>query len=285
MASRDSSLDAVRSADGTSIAIHRSGSGTPLLLVHGALSDHTAWDSTAPLFAEQREVFAIDRRGHPPSGGSAEYKPEREVDDLFAASMGLHTDVDVLAHSSGAVIALRAAERGLPVRRLVLYEPPIMQLRIEARLPRDLSQRIDALIASGDPAGAIDLFLRNGPQLGDTEIDALHNSRRWPAFLEMAPTVAYDARVVSEYAIERGHLAVVQAPVLFLVGSDSPPWYRRGIDAIDHLLPNSRILVMPGEGHNAMYSSPELLAAAVTGFLDESGPDGVFQLGGAEKPC
>jgi pimeloyl-ACP methyl ester carboxylesterase len=107
----------VASADGASIAVHCTGAGTPLLLVHGALADHTYWDALAPLLLGECELLAVDRRGRGASGDAAEYKYEREVDDLFAAVMApstssgrrLHRDVDA-AHSSGAILALRAAE-------------------------------------------------------------------------------------------------------------------------------------------------------------------------------
>jgi pimeloyl-ACP methyl ester carboxylesterase len=283
MATTDARTDTVTSADGTTIAYQRSGSGTPLLLLHGALSDHTTWDLLAPHLQDEHELLALDRRGHPPSGDSTDYKPALEADDLFAVVASLHAEVDVLAHSSGAVIVLRAAERGLPLRRLVLYEPPVMQLRIESRLPRDIVARIDALLAADDRAAAVDTFLRYGPQLSDQELDGLHASRRWPALLAMAHTSAYDMRVVAEYTLDRQRLAAVRCPVLFLSGSTSPPWYRRGIDALDHLLPNSRILTLPDQGHNAMLAAPDLLAAAVHAFLAEAAPDGVFQLQGMEK--
>lgn len=53
----------VQSVDGTPIAVWLNGSGPPLVLVHGALSDHTTF---ALLIAELRarmRTFTMDRRG------------------------------------------------------------------------------------------------------------------------------------------------------------------------------------------------------------------------------
>jgi pimeloyl-ACP methyl ester carboxylesterase len=57
----------VESADGTKVAVWVEGSGPPLVLVHGALSDHTTF---ALLIAELRDrmtTFAMDRRGRAPA--------------------------------------------------------------------------------------------------------------------------------------------------------------------------------------------------------------------------
>jgi pimeloyl-ACP methyl ester carboxylesterase len=41
-------FDRVTSPDGTPIAFWAGGDGTPLLLVHGAMSDHTRWGPLLP---------------------------------------------------------------------------------------------------------------------------------------------------------------------------------------------------------------------------------------------
>ncbi|WP_157533201.1 alpha/beta fold hydrolase [Haloferax profundi] len=63
-------METVRSADGTEIAFHRSGSGSPIVMVHGTVSDHRVWNAMeiqSPL-EEQFTVYAMDRRGHGESG-------------------------------------------------------------------------------------------------------------------------------------------------------------------------------------------------------------------------
>jgi pimeloyl-ACP methyl ester carboxylesterase len=50
-------METVASADGTSIAFERSGSGPPLVLVHGTTADHTRWEPVRPAFAEHFTVL------------------------------------------------------------------------------------------------------------------------------------------------------------------------------------------------------------------------------------
>ena len=64
-------METVTSADGTKIAFERTGSGSPLVLVHGAVTDHRVWEARelrSPL-EDQFTVYAMDRRGHGESGG------------------------------------------------------------------------------------------------------------------------------------------------------------------------------------------------------------------------
>lgn len=63
-------LETVTSADGTPIAFERTGSGPPLVLVHGGACDHRFWDlsDVRSTFAEQYTVYAMDCRGVGESG-------------------------------------------------------------------------------------------------------------------------------------------------------------------------------------------------------------------------
>lgn len=70
-------METVTSADGTQIAYERTGSGPPLVFVHGTTADHTRWDPIRPAFEEHFTVYAIDRRGRGESGDAAEYALDR----------------------------------------------------------------------------------------------------------------------------------------------------------------------------------------------------------------
>lgn len=48
----------------------------------------------------------------------------------------------------------------------------------------------------------------------------------------------------------------------------SPAWMKAGTAALAACLPDARVVQLPGQGHNAMITAPELLANAVLSFLD-----------------
>ena len=56
-------MQAVTSRDGTRIAFEQSGTGPPLVFVHGGWDDHTAWRQVLPTLAQQFTIYAMDRRG------------------------------------------------------------------------------------------------------------------------------------------------------------------------------------------------------------------------------
>jgi pimeloyl-ACP methyl ester carboxylesterase len=75
----------VKASDGGAIAVWVDGHGPPLVLVHGAIGDHTGF---APLIGELRgemTTFAMDRRGFGASPNGSGYCAEREFTDRQAS--------------------------------------------------------------------------------------------------------------------------------------------------------------------------------------------------------
>src|SRR5690606_29130369 len=100
----------VRSRDGTDIATFRSGTGPPLVAVHGGTADHTSWNRVLPWLQRHVGVVAVERRGGGGSGDHPDWDIEREVEDVaadvdaLAAETG--AEVDLMGHSFGASVAL-----------------------------------------------------------------------------------------------------------------------------------------------------------------------------------
>jgi pimeloyl-ACP methyl ester carboxylesterase len=104
-------MNTVASHDGTTIAFDRSGEGPPLVLVGGALSDRSAAGSLAEALAPHLTVFAYDRRGRGDSGDAMAYAVEREIEDIEALIGVAGGPVYLYGVSSGAALALEAANR------------------------------------------------------------------------------------------------------------------------------------------------------------------------------
>ena len=110
------------SADGTEIGYGSSGEGPPVLLVHGALSDHMRFEALRPHLEPHATVYAMDRRGRGFSGDGPDYDIEREYEDVAAVvdAIALAADrpVRVYGHSSGGIYAYGAASLTAKHRRV-----------------------------------------------------------------------------------------------------------------------------------------------------------------------
>ena len=112
------------SSDGTRIAYRASGSGDPVVLVHGSATWGADWLFVLPFLRDRFTVVTMDRRGRGDSADGPEYTMEHEAEDVLAVVEAVDAEL-VVAHSYGALCSILAAGRTDRLRRLVLYEPPI----------------------------------------------------------------------------------------------------------------------------------------------------------------
>ncbi|MPZ54349.1 MAG: alpha/beta fold hydrolase, partial [Acidimicrobiia bacterium] len=151
--------ETVRSADGTTIAYDQVGSGPSVIAIGGAFNVRQSHAGLADVLAPNFTVYTYDRRGRGDSTDTEPYAVEREIEDLAALIDGAGGSAYVYGHSSGACLALEAASRGLPIPKLVVYEPPYAT--DEESESGDLSKDIQEAIDAGRPDQAAELFLGN----------------------------------------------------------------------------------------------------------------------------
>lgn len=255
----------VVSRDGTPIAYWRSGTGPPLLLVHGAMSDHRRWRITT-LLQPRRTVYAMDRRGRGGSGDAAEWSLDREVDDVLAvinaAATQSSSPVDVLGHSLGGLLALRAAPLTSHLRRLVLYEPAIN----EAAQPPDVLDRMRRALQEERRDDVVRIMMREVVRMPEHEIEALLALPSWPTRVAAAHTLPREMSVDLTWDSSQG--SRVRIPTLLILGADSPDFVHRGTRLVEDALPDSRAVVLQGQQHVADQMIPQKFARIVLQFLD-----------------
>ena len=254
------------SKDGTRIAYWRSGSGPPLVLVHGTTADHTRWAAVLPALEEHFTVYAMDRRGRGGSGEAADYAVQREFEDVAAVVDAISEPVFLLGHSFGAICALEGSLLTDRVRRLILYEPPI-PIDGAPMYPPGVPERIQALVDAGDPEAGLETFFREVVRMPDEELRVYRTLPAWKVRVTLAPTIPREMVIERSYSFQPERFAEYSIPTLLLAGGDSPPAFGRIVDVLDAALPNSRIVVMTGQRHVAMDSAPELFLDEVKKFL------------------
>lgn len=260
----------VKSADGTSIAFSTYGEGTPIIIVAGA----TAYRATQALDAQIGEimqdefkVYSYDRRGRGESGDTAPYAVEREIEDLAALIEDAGGSAILAGISSGGVLALHAAQAGLPVTKLALFEPPFVVDDGRPARSDDYVEKLDAFVAEGRRDAAVELFMTDAVNLPAEYLDGMKQSPFWPGLEQIAHTIAYDGRIMGMTmrgdALPADAWSSVDVPVLVMYGNGTEPWLQAGSRALAELLPTATLQPVDGAQHDV---AADVWSAAVREF-------------------
>ena len=157
--------------NGVEISYEEHGSGAPLILVHGSVSDSRIWQEHAQFLCARYRVVVPTQRyfGEDPwIDDGTNFSVDQHGRDLaaFIEALGLG-DVNLVGWSYGAAVSLWAAAlRPTLFRSLVLYEPalashiPDDELRRRAAEDRaQQSARSKAFVESGDLSSAVEAFV------------------------------------------------------------------------------------------------------------------------------
>lgn len=264
------------SADGTRIAYESAGAGPALVLVDGAMCDR-AGGPMRPLaarLADRFTVLAYDRRGRGESGDTPPWTADREVEDLRAVIGAAGGSAAVCAISSGGALALAAGAAGAGgagITGLVLYEPPYLAEAEAgagaADAAKAYSARLEELLAAGARGDAVALFL-GVVGVPEGVVAGMRAQPGWASMEALAPTLAYDDRLLNGGRVPREQAGRVRVPVRVLSGGASAAALRGAAVATAEVLAAAGVAAdhreLPGQTHDA---DPAVLGAAVAEFL------------------
>ena len=259
-------MSQVKSKDGTTIAYERSGTGPAVILVDGALCSRSFGPSPklAPLLARHFSVYAYDRRGRGQSGETPPYAPAREVEDIAALLEAAGGSACLIGLSSGGALSLEAAASGLPVTKVVAYEPPYVDDSGERGGAAHEGQ-LKRLIADGNRGGAVKYFMKDMVGLPSPMVVMMRLMFWiWSRLEAVAHTLPYDAAVMTTFKIPRSRFASIAVPVLVMNGSKTDPRLREVARTIANAIPGACHRELPGQTHNV---KPDVLTPAAVEFL------------------
>jgi pimeloyl-ACP methyl ester carboxylesterase len=260
-------METITSADGTRIAFWREGSGPPLLMVHGGICDHFAWYFVVPMLARNFTVYTFDRRGRGASGDTLPYAAEREREDIAAILQAIGEPVHLLGHSAGGILALQTAERTRDLLSLILYEPGFIVDGAREYPAPEILMRMRSLLSEGNRDAALRIAMRESVGASEADIAALACGPVWTRLLAVASGIPNDWMLWQEQFSAEA-VREIRTPAQMLMGTESPAWLRKGTQAVHAALPNAQLTLLPGHGHSAMITGPQLFAQAVIDFAD-----------------
>ncbi len=247
-------MSTTTSEDGTKIAFDVTGSGPPLIIVAGAMLYRELPGPTGPLAAELKRdftVFTYDRRGRgeTPDG---EFSPQREIEDVAALIKQAGGTAHVFGASAGAMLALEAANAGIGVTRLAVYEPPLIVDDSQPPMPDTFPAEMRQLVAEGRRRDAVLKFWR---LIGEPEyrISMRWSTPAWQKMEAVAHTLPNDVDLLAEFQrgkpLPRDRWTSATMPTLVAAGGKSPAHTHKGVAALAEVLPNATYLTVPDLTH------------------------------------
>jgi pimeloyl-ACP methyl ester carboxylesterase len=264
----------VARVNGVELYYELSGSGDPLVLVHGSWVDHHSWDPVVALLARSFRVLTYDRRGHSeserPDGQGSVFE---DADDLAALIGELDlAPAHVAGNSFGAAVVLRAAVRHPHVyRSLIGHEPPLFPLLAGTEQESALAEvqrRVGAvvtLLERSDNEAAARLFT-DTIAFGSGAWDSQLSTQMRDAFVTNAPTVLDECRDRDAPQMDLDALASFDRPALLTSRTDNAPLFGLVVDMVASRIPGADRIAIQGADHVPHISMPNRYAELVTTF-------------------
>jgi pimeloyl-ACP methyl ester carboxylesterase len=265
----------VTTDDGVTIGGRVYGHGPPLVFVHGSQGDGDLdWRTLLPYMRREFTCHLLSRRGRGTSGDHPDHRPGRVVDDVVTYVDSIRAPVGIVGWSAGAALTLAAA-RALSgsLVGVAVYEPPLGgvmddEQRADRAEAVTRMRELDAEGRSTDAARAWAEFVFH-----DAEVAALAASGYLDTAGRYVPVLLEDVQqAMATEGFDPGDpdvLRDISSPMLVLHGPDTRPFFTAAAQHVAEHVPDARMHEIPGAGHAAPLTHPEVLADALADFFAE----------------
>src|SRR5262245_12668619 len=246
--------------NGYPMAFLESGTGEPVVLVHGSGADYRTWRRQVESPPRGFRLIAISLRHYYPErwdGKGDKFSEDQHAEDLgrFIETLAVGP-VFLVAHSSGGRVAVKTAQkRPMLVKKLVLMEG-----LFNALLPESASEdgepqigavrkAVRARFEQGDIDGGLELWVdRDTPGTWARRGEEERQRSRDNAWTLIARE--------SGKPVTCADLGGLKMPVLLLQGEKTPRRYASIVDATHKCLPSAERATIPEAGHSMHAMNP-----------------------------
>ena len=270
------------------------GEGSPVIFIHGSISDYRTWENQMEPFAKQFHVIAYSRRYHYPytsEEAGLDYTVPQHSNDLveFIKDHNLGP-VNLIGSSYGGYVGLITAINNPDlVKTLVLGEPPVIPLLVS-----DVDNPLQALslIVRDFPTGKS--FLKFGIKSmnpakkhldkGNIEegVRLFANGVLGAGGYEQLPEDVKSAIMENSTALKAEMLGPgfpdefpkkeainMQVPTLLVYAEKSPKFFHSISDRLLKILPNGQRVFIADASHDMHEQNPESFNKKVLEFLSK----------------
>jgi proline iminopeptidase len=271
--------------DGTALAYHVLGEGSPVICLPGGPMQDAAYLGDLGGLSARRQLIMMDPRGTGQSAvpdDPASYRCDRQVDDVEALRQHLGLDrLDLLAHSAGTnLAALYLARYPARVSKLVLITPSLFAVGIavtgEARRETALLRKnepwfpaafaaLEAIVAgeaTDESWKAIDPFVYGRWDAAAQSHNASQEGRR-----NDEAAAVYGAQGAYDPEEVRAAFATCSVPVLLVAGETDLNSVPGAVAEYAGLFPDAEFVVQPAAGHFPWLDDADQFTGTVATFL------------------
>lgn len=251
------------------------GSGPPLILVHGALTDYRFFAGSIDILARQHRVISVGLRHYYPEawdGRGPAFTGTQHALDIVALIRALDLGrVHLFGHSRGAAVVLLVAKNSPEVLRSLIvgeggggfraFNPraplpgqspgPVTPLEATTRALLDQGKRDEAAMTYWNGMG--------GPGAWDKTSEMNKEFLKTNIWTVRAPPTAAPP-------FECSDIAKLPVPVLLMLGDKTFPPIKVHMEAIKTCVTHSEMVVLPNAGHLFPQEVPRDFAEALLTF-------------------
>jgi 3-oxoadipate enol-lactonase len=288
------SKDGIYSLDNTPIYVDYCGEGPTVFMVHGLACDNTMWRYQKAYLSRGYRVVTPDLRGHGRSGvpENMDHDTERLAEDLEAVVEAFAPEEFVIVgHSMGGFTTFKWYKRfgeryhdrlkglvfvdssgveimdGLVMGGLVkqLYPGPISWYFNFFKKENRLAQKVMDIYGETALGYLFARYLTFGKRPPANEVEF----QRELIFSTQLPSFAQATKACLDYQMDDASLAAMDIPVQILVGSEDRLTMKGLSKRTYEMLPQARLKVYEGRGHDTMLECPEEVNRDIDEFLQE----------------
>jgi pimeloyl-ACP methyl ester carboxylesterase len=256
------------------------GSGEPLIAIHGLIENTTYWSlsGVSDTLAQNFRFISMDMRGHGRTvveGEPSGFDDETMGDDLIALADHLKLErFHVLSHSTGGFISVRRAMKAGPrFASLVLTDTGSMTSVVPGELEKirkfhdnfaksfemiTWEQMFKALRINPGP------FFRGIGESGNSE-ELFRIAMKMVEINDRSVIASFVRSFYTDPDPRVDGLRKISCPVLIIYG-EKDDLFIQSSKLMAKEIPGAEIVEYPGVGHMTAIESPERLAADVIGF-------------------